>query len=147
MANVQDRGPPSTIAVVLATAIIAGLTGYFIGTGRSLGLFGGSGTPLGPAVGVGHAKQGAGDDASDSGDSDEDDEDDAGELKSFPDSSEELKLTLVVRTDLGMTKGMRLWIPLLLRLSPLLSRHATRSMPNAQRDRPVALSTEFSPAN
>ncbi len=36
----------------------------------------------------------------------EDEEEDQGELKSFEGNREECKLVLVVRTDLGMTKGM-----------------------------------------
>ena len=36
-----------------------------------------------------------------------DDEEDIGELKDFSDTKEEVKLVLVIRTDLGMTKGER----------------------------------------
>lgn len=101
MASIQDRGPPSTAAVAVATAIIAGLTGYFLGQARSLGLFGGS---VSSGSGGGHAKHRADSDTSDI-DSEGGEDDVHGELKSFPDSHEECKLVLVVRTDLGMTKG------------------------------------------
>lgn len=105
MANVQDRGAPSTASVVLATAIVAGLTGYFVGQARSIGLLGGRV----PGAKTGQRKQqqraDVGSDGSESSDSEGGDDDVQGELKSFPDSHEECKLVLVVRTDLGMTKG------------------------------------------
>ena len=40
MANVQDRGPPSAAAIAIATAIVSGLTGYYLGQARSIGVFG-----------------------------------------------------------------------------------------------------------
>ena len=104
MANVQDRGAPSTASVVLATAIIAGLTGYFLGQAKSIGVLGGRSTS---AAKSGQRKHEVDSELSDS-DSEgegEDDDDVQGELKSFADSREECKLVLVVRTDLGMTKG------------------------------------------
>ena len=99
MANVQDRGPPSTVSVVLATAIVSGLAGYYLGQARSIGLFG----KAGPSTAADDDKES---DLSDDGSADEDEDvQDLGELKSFADSREECKLVLVVRTDLGMTKG------------------------------------------
>jgi len=108
MANVQDHGPPSTANIVLATAIVSGLAGYYFAQARSIGLFGNSSTRTAAAG------KGGPDDSSDISDAgsvaseDEDDEDvqDLGELKTFADSAEECKLVLVVRTDLGMGKGM-----------------------------------------
>ena len=107
MANVQDRGPPSTAAIAIGTAVISGLTGYYLGQARSIGLFGKSSTRS-AAVRIGHEL----DDDSDISDADagsgdeENSVQDLGELKTFPDNDEECKLVLVVRTDLGMTKGM-----------------------------------------
>ncbi|QIW97204.1 hypothetical protein AMS68_002722 [Peltaster fructicola] len=99
MANVQDQGPPSAAAAAIGTAIICGVTGYFIGQGASLGFFGRARTR------PDHAAE----DSSDLEEEEEDDEDedvqDLGELKTFTGSNEECKLVLVVRTDLGMGKG------------------------------------------
>ncbi|KAK3073060.1 hypothetical protein LTR53_005688 [Teratosphaeriaceae sp. CCFEE 6253] len=106
MANVQDRGPASTASIILATAIVAGLAGYYFAQAQSIGLFGKSSTRS--------AAGGKNDDsdlsdasrtASAGGADDDDDVQDLGELMTFADSAEECKLVLVVRTDLGMTKG------------------------------------------
>ncbi|RMY60071.1 hypothetical protein D0863_11717 [Hortaea werneckii] len=105
MANIQERGPPSTAAVAIGTAIISGLFGYYLGQARSIGLFGTSSTTS-PAARIGHETG-----TSDSSEADEetgDEEDslqDLGELKSFAGNNEECKLVLVVRSDLGMGKG------------------------------------------
>ncbi|QKX55648.1 uncharacterized protein TRUGW13939_02745 [Talaromyces rugulosus] len=89
-----DRIPPSTASYIFATAILAGVTGYFIGQGSSLNIFR---SP--PNV----------DDESDLEDEEEDDdeeeEDDTAELATFEGNHDEVKLVLVVRTDLGMGKG------------------------------------------
>lgn len=109
MANVQDRGPPSAAAIAIGTAIVAGLTGYFIGQASSIGLFGRNDTRAPKARLSGREGQ-AKPDASETESSDdddaaeEDDEDDVqdlGELQTFPGNSEECKLVLVVRSDLG----------------------------------------------
>lgn len=98
----QDRGPPSTLAVVIGTAIVAGLTGYYLGQARAIGVFGNPVTrPSGPSDEESDISDA---DAAGSGDEDEDVQD-LGELKTFPGSTEECKLVLVVRTDLGMGKG------------------------------------------
>ena len=89
----QDTPQPSTANVAIACALIAGVTGYFIGQAKSLGLFGGS--PISEAP----RKKGKADDSDESSD-----EDDAAPSE-FPNNPEECKLVLVVRTDLGMTKG------------------------------------------
>ncbi|KAL1792403.1 hypothetical protein ACET3X_008910 [Alternaria dauci] len=87
---------PSTANIAAACAILAGVTGYFLGQAKSLGLFGGS--PISkPAK---SEKEGAEDSEDES--SDEDDDSTPAE---FPDHNEECKMVLVVRTDLGMTKG------------------------------------------
>ncbi|XHG01143.1 hypothetical protein AWENTII_004543 [Aspergillus wentii] len=105
-----DRIPPTTTAYVIATAIIAGVTGYFIGQGSSLGLFKEKeGWPNSYDVKV--HKDSSDEEEEDSEEEEYDSEDDSeeegdgGELSNFKDNNEEVKLVLVVRTDLGMTKG------------------------------------------
>ncbi|KAF1997740.1 PTH2-domain-containing protein [Amniculicola lignicola CBS 123094] len=93
----QERPPPTTASIAVACALIAGVIGFYIGQGKSLGLFGGKPVPSIPARPVKKAQ--------DSDDSDlSSDEEDTG-LSDFPGQNEECKLVLVVRTDLGMTKG------------------------------------------
>lgn len=90
MALPQDRPPPSAAAIAVASAIIAGLFGYFIGQFSTLGTVTNKGPVPVPA------------DSS----SDEDDEfSEKYALNAGSGSNEECKLVLVVRTDLGMTKG------------------------------------------
>jgi len=100
MASVQT--PPSAAAIAVATAIISGLTGYYIGQARSIGVFGTS-TPR-DDDGISDADAASGDEAD--ADEEADDEDDVQDLQTFPGNDEECKLVLVVRTDLGMGKGM-----------------------------------------
>ncbi|KAH8428258.1 aminoacyl-tRNA hydrolase PTH2 [Aspergillus melleus] len=106
-----DRIPPSTTAYVVATAIIAGVTGYFLGQGSSLGLFSTKekeGWPNSYNVKVHRdSSDEEGDDEDDDEEEEEDSEEegDGGELANFEGNNEEVKLVLVVRTDLGMTKG------------------------------------------
>ncbi|KAF7586921.1 hypothetical protein BBP40_008013 [Aspergillus hancockii] len=98
---------PSTTAYVVATAIIAGVTGYFIGQGASLGLFSSQekeGWPNSYNVKVLQHSSGE-EDYEDEEESGSEDEGDGSELANFDKNSEEVKLVLVVRTDLGMTKG------------------------------------------
>ena len=106
MANVQDRGPPSTASIAIGTAIISGLTGYFIGQARSIGLFSFGSTSTSTRA----APEESDISDADNADSSEEEDDDIrlqeqGELKSFPGNGEECKLVFVVRTDLGMSKG------------------------------------------
>ncbi|KAL2799178.1 putative mitochondrial peptidyl-tRNA hydrolase Pth2 [Aspergillus keveii] len=100
-----DRMPPSTTTYVVATAILAGITGYFIGQGASLGLFAKEkeGWPNSYNVKVHRGSSDEEDDDDEEEDSEE--EGDGGELADFEGNTEEVKLVLVVRTDLGMTKG------------------------------------------
>ena len=103
-----DRPPPSTAAYVVATAILAGITGYFIGQGSSLGLFSTKekeGWPNSYNVKV-HRDSSDEEYESEEEEEDSEDEGDGTELGNFDESAEEVKLVLVVRTDLGMTKGM-----------------------------------------
>jgi PTH2 family peptidyl-tRNA hydrolase len=116
MANVQDRGPPSAAAIAIGTAIVAGVTGYFLGQASSIGLFGKTDTRA-PAARLtqreGVAKpddaetESDDDDGEDEDDDDDDDDSDVqdlGELQTFPGNTEECKLVLVVRSDLGKQK-------------------------------------------
>lgn len=98
----QDSTQPSTTNIALACAILAGVTGYFLGTAKSLGLFGGS-----PISGTPREKsEKAAQSEDESSDDEGDDEDDDTAPAEFPGHTEECKMVLVVRTDLGMTKGM-----------------------------------------
>lgn len=96
----QETPQPSTANIALACAILAGVTGYFLGTAKSLGLFGGSPISESPR------KQSEKEEEEDtSEDESSDDEDDDTAPAEFPGHTEECKMVLVVRTDLGMTKG------------------------------------------
>lgn len=90
-----ERTEPSATAIAIGTAILAGVTGYFIGQASTIGVFGQSGNHKTRAVRV-----------DDTSEDDVDDEDltDRALLKAA-DPYEECKLVLVVRTDLGMGKG------------------------------------------
>lgn len=103
-----EKSPPSFAAVAVSSLILGLLAGYFIGQGSSIGLFGsGPGAkkswPNSYDVKV-HAD--SSDEQADDEDEEEEDEGDGNELKDFRDSSEEVKLVLAVRTDLGMGKGL-----------------------------------------
>ncbi|KAK5001590.1 peptidyl-tRNA hydrolase PTH2-domain-containing protein [Cryomyces antarcticus] len=99
MASLQDRPPPSTAAIAIATGIIAALGGYFLGQASSLGLFGTVETPVSKDAKLDDSSERSSDEELDDG------SDEQQELRSFPGNNEECKLVLVVRTDLGMTKG------------------------------------------
>lgn len=98
----QDSSQPSTANIAVACAIIAGVTGYMLGQAKSLGLFGGS-----PISAPPQREKKPGKDVDESSDEDEDEDEDDTTPADFPDSKEECKMVLVVRTDLGMTKGTR----------------------------------------
>ena len=95
----QESAQPSTANVAAACAILAGVTGYFIGTAKSLGLFGGS--PISEPAPQRKSEKAQQPEAESS-----DEEDDDTAPAEFPGHTEECKMVLVVRTDLGMTKGM-----------------------------------------
>lgn len=102
-----DRIPPSTTTYVIATAIIAGISGYFLGQGASLGLFSSKekeGWPNSYNVKV-HRGSSDEEDETEEEEESEEEEGDGSELANFENNNEEVKLVLVVRTDLGMTKG------------------------------------------
>ncbi|KAL5118245.1 hypothetical protein ACEQ8H_003917 [Pleosporales sp. CAS-2024a] len=96
----QESTQPSTANVAAACALLGAVTGYMLGQAKSLGLFGGS------PVSTPGARNEKGTSVSEASSDDEDDgnEDDAAPGE-FPDKHEECKMVLVVRTDLGMTKG------------------------------------------
>lgn len=101
----QESPQPSTANIAVACAILAGVTGYFLGTAKSLGLFGGSPISAPPPRKSGKAQESE-DESTDDGDDDDDEEVTATAPAEFPGHTEECKMVLVVRTDLGMTKGM-----------------------------------------
>lgn len=101
-----DRTTPSTAAYVVATAILAGITGYFIGQGSSLGLFSNKEKEGWPnSYNVKPHLDSSDEDYESEEEEDSEEEGDGTELANFDSSNEEVKLVLVVRTDLGMTKG------------------------------------------
>lgn len=124
---------PSTAAIAFATAILAALAGYFIGQASSLGLFSSSSSSSTSKSGkkkkatksswpnnydvtlhpdssdeelMKSLRESTSEDSEGSEGSDEDGEV-QGELKNFEGNTEECKLVLVVRTDLGMGKGKK----------------------------------------
>ncbi|KKZ67387.1 PTH2 family peptidyl-tRNA hydrolase [[Emmonsia] crescens] len=119
-----ERAPPSTTALIVAAALLAGVVGFFIGQGASLGIFGSSGTTTAAAAagrgGQGgkqrkswpnsydvkvHAESEEEEEGSESEESESEGEGGGGELAAFEGNTEEVKLVLVVRMDLGMGKG------------------------------------------
>ncbi|KAI9753276.1 MAG: hypothetical protein M4579_005249 [Chaenotheca gracillima] len=102
--NETVRVPPSTAVTALAVAIVAGIGGYFLGQAKSLGLFGSSSTWPAPGAKIVNSDMSSDDDEEEDVDSDEDAV--PKDLSDFKENAnEEYKLVLVVRTDLGMTKG------------------------------------------
>jgi hypothetical protein len=104
-----ERAPPTTASYVIASAILAGVVGFFIGQGASLGLFSSttakSFSERRKASLKGDKTQGKGDSSSEEDWENESDEEDGEELATFAGNNDEVKLVLVVRTDLGMGKG------------------------------------------
>lgn len=132
----SDRPPPSATAMIVGTAILSLLTGYMIGTATSLNLLP-SLFSSAPAKTRSRSDTTGYDDEEESSE----EEIEAGEVldhapnwlngpeadkrdgltvgspvvtkkREVVDDNEECKLVLVVRTDLGMTKGMLLPLPL-----------------------------------
>lgn len=133
MTSLPDRPPPSITSYVVATAILAISIGYFIGQASSLGLFSSGKSKSKPGSGkswpnsydvtihpdssdeelMAHLRGPGGKEVKDSENEEEeredeyeDEDEEQGELKAFEGNKEECKLVLVVRTDLGMGKGM-----------------------------------------
>jgi hypothetical protein len=125
-----DRGPPSSTAVLISTAILSLITGYMLGIGSSLGLFPNPFLQTREArVASKRMKTSNYDDEEESSEEEVDgilldhapnwvngeaaDVRDGlkvvrkeEKLQQWENSMEECKLVLVVRTDLGMTKGV-----------------------------------------
>ncbi|KAF7192571.1 putative peptidyl-tRNA hydrolase 2 [Pseudocercospora fuligena] len=104
--SAYERVPPGAGAYALSAAIISFSLGYLAGQGRAIGLFGGSAARK---IATSEKSKTAGtdddDDSSDVSASEDDEASDLGELQSFAGNTEECKLVLVVRSDLGMTKA------------------------------------------
>lgn len=95
---------PSIWAVAFGASVVAGLAGYFLGTASSIGVFGTQKRVVSSSSShTGGEKEDGDEDDAFASESDESEDDQ--EVNSFEDSNEECKLVLVVRTDLGMTKG------------------------------------------
>jgi hypothetical protein len=133
MKDLNNASAPSPITIAVAIGLLGLLAGYFVGQGRSIGLFGGSsGSSSGGRrrkdKGKGKAKKswpnsydvkihedsssedvaGVGTGETESEEEEEEDLEDSEnsqEVKAFEGSREEVKLVLCLRTDLGMTKG------------------------------------------
>jgi peptidyl-tRNA hydrolase, PTH2 family len=127
MTSLSDaRPPPSSLALAVSSLLLGLVAGYFIGTGSSIGLFSSSSSSNRSKRKVPFARQkkswpnsydvtihpdSSADEAADDEDSDAVSEDEdlgdgqEAEIGDFGDTREEVKLMLVVRTDLGMTKG------------------------------------------
>ncbi|KIW58395.1 peptidyl-tRNA hydrolase [Exophiala xenobiotica] len=109
-----EKAAPSIAAVAVSSLILGLLAGYFIGQGASIGVFGGQSNsggvkqswPNSYDVKV-HADSSdeQADDEDEQEEEDDEDEGDGKELNDFRESTEEVKLVLAVRTDLGMGKG------------------------------------------
>lgn len=97
----EQPNQPSTANIAAACAILAGATGYMLGQAKSLGFFGGS--PISQTTRL--EKEKADDSEDESSDEDDEDDEDDSTPTEFPGHNEECKMVLVVRTDLGMTKG------------------------------------------
>jgi peptidyl-tRNA hydrolase, PTH2 family len=123
-----DRGPPTATAVLISTAILSLITGYMLGIGSSLGLFPNPfAKSLEAQAGTRRTKTSNYDDEEESSEEEVDGmlldhapnwaNGEAADIRDglkvpakderpgWESSTEECKLVLVVRTDLGMTKG------------------------------------------
>jgi len=146
-----DRVPPTSTAVLLSTAILSLITGYMLGIGSSLGLFPNpfvqrpetraaskrtktsnyddeeeSSEEEVDGILLDHAPNWANGEAADIRDGLKVMKKDA--KPAWETTAEECKLVLVVRTDLGMTKGI--WLALHL-LKRCLTSSQAKSQPSA----------------
>jgi hypothetical protein len=116
--KMAEKASPSLAAVAVSSRILGLLAGYFLGQGSSIGLFNSSGNPNGVKkswpnsydvkVHADSSDEEADDEEEEEEEEEEEDEGDGKELSDFKGSTEEVKLVLAVRTDLGMGKGMSL---------------------------------------
>ena len=131
------QSPPSTLSLIIGASLVAGVIGFFIGQASSLGLLPSLSTSKRKRRSKSSSKAGTvdltdrkdGDSNGSESESDSASEDDIGELKSFADQGNECKMTLVVRTDLGMSKGMSFPLYLKLHLLRLLSKPLSHPAP------------------
>ena len=130
----SDKAAPSVLAIAVSSVIFGLLAGYFIGAGASIGIFGSSDInpksskrktksrswpnsydvkvqagdssdeEFARSIHTGKAAE-VDDESSDESDNDDEALLDTDRLKEFAKTDEEVKLMLVVRSDLGMTKG------------------------------------------
>lgn len=119
----SDKQPPSVAAVAFASGLLGILVGYFIGQGSSIGVWN---SPTGSKVkskrappkkswpnsydvdvhiGDSSDEEFIASIADNEADANSEEEDSDQDIKSFTNINEEVKMVLVVRTDLGMTKG------------------------------------------
>ena len=134
MKDLNNASAPSPITIAVAIGLLGLLAGYFVGQGRSIGLFGGSSRGASSGTRRKHNSKGktkkswpnsydvkihedsssedvAGVGTGETESEEEEDEDledseNSQEVKACEGSREEVKLVLCLRTDLGMTKGM-----------------------------------------
>lgn len=107
MSSSSDNPPASTAAFAIAAAILAGVSGFFLGQASNLGLLGPKTSDVqrdrrSRTSGIENVTSSG---VSDLSEDQENDTDDEKELQDFGANNEECKLVLVVRIDLGMTKG------------------------------------------
>ena len=116
MSQILDKTPPSALALSISSLLLGLVAGYFIGSGSSLGLFSSQSkhTPTGQkgswpnSYDVKVHADSSDEEAMADDEQEESEDEDAGdgrELSNFEGNNEEVKLVLVVRTDLGMGKG------------------------------------------
>ena len=102
---------PSTLALAIGFTFVGAITGFFLGQASSIGVFGGSSGSIQPQRRR-VAKHSGTVGSKNRHDADESDEEESGSedeqegLQGFEKHGGECKLTLVVRSDLGMGKGM-----------------------------------------
>lgn len=96
MARIADD-VPSVSSYLIATAVVSGLAGYFIGQGVAIGVFGNARAKSSSPAKSGDSREIVLEDL--------DDDEKQDDLLAFDDHPGECKMTLVVRTDLGMGKG------------------------------------------
>jgi peptidyl-tRNA hydrolase, PTH2 family len=149
-----DRAPPSSTAVIISTVILSLIAGYMLGIGSSLGLFPSpflqspeqraashktktsnyddeeeSSEEEVDGVLLDHAPNWANGEAADMRDGLKASKKEAPEKLEWENSSDECKMVLIVRTDLGMTKGPSVSYPSLLPPPPsLLPLHLPSSL-------------------
>lgn len=119
----SEKQPPSVAAVAFASGLLGILVGYFLGQGSSIGLWNApnrskvknkrappkkswpNSYDVDVHVGDSSDEEFIASIADNEADGNSEDDDSDQETESFTNINEEVKMVLVVRTDLGMTKG------------------------------------------